>query len=208
MERARAWLAVGAVAVALTAASLGATATPSRDLTSDLALVAARDVMPAPKRTPPPADEKPAVPTADPVVVGDPHGGMGGPPSPDPMDMDGHGQEASPGASPGAPDGHADASPMPADDHGTGMDGSPTPVDDHGTTDVDDHDDDAADDGHGDEGSSAERPRELVLGGFGLLNALVFAAAALLRRRDRAAAARKAAARIEPASSSPTDAPR
>ena len=210
MERARAWFAVGAVAAAMTAASLGATAAPSRDITADLALAAARDVMPAAELTPPPADEKPVVPTADPVVVGDPHDGMGGLPSQDPVDMDGHGQGASPSASPGEPDDHADASPMPADDHGADMDGSPKPVDDHGPTDDDDHDDaaDAADGGHGDEEPTAERPRELVLGGFGLLNALVFAGAALLRRRDRAAAARKAAPRIEHASSSPTDASR
>ncbi len=208
MERGRAWFAVGAVTAAMTAASLGATAAPSRDITADLALAAARDVMPAVELTPPPADEKPVVPTADPILDGDPHGGMGGLPSQDPVDKDGHGQGASPGASPGEPDDHVDPSPTPADDHGTDMDGSPKPVDDHGPTDDDDHDDDDADGGHGDEGSTAERPRELVLGGFGLLNALVFAGAALLRRRDRTAAARKAAARVEHAASGPTDAPR
>jgi hypothetical protein len=221
MDRARAWLAVGAVAAAMTAAALGATAAPPRDITADQALVAARDVMPAPALTPPPADEKPVVPTADPIVIGDPHGGMGGLPSQDPMDMggtdmDGHGQGASPSPSPspGESDGHdADSSPMPADDHGPDMGGSPMPVDDHGTTGDDDHGGAAAgggdaDGGHGDGDPTAERPRELVLGGFGLLNGLVFAAAALLRRRDRAAAARKAAATIERAFINPTDASR
>ena len=130
------------------------------------------------------------------------------------MDTDGHGQgpgpSASPSASPGATDDHqVDASPMP----GMDMDGSPMPVDDHGTTGDDDHGDAAAGDGDADGGHedgepTAERPRELVLGGFGLLNGLVFAGAALLRRRDRAAAARKAAATIERAFISPTDASR
>ena len=158
-------------------------------------------------------------PTVDPIVIGDPHDGMGGLPSEEPMDMggmdtDGHGQgpgpSASPSASPGATDDHqVDASPMP----GMDMDGSPMPVDDHSPMPVDDHGgaaagDGDADGGHEDGEPTAERPRELVLGGFGLLNGLVFAGAALLRRRDRAAAARKAAATIERAFISPTDASR
>ena len=203
MERARAWFAVGAAAAAMTAAALGVTAAPPRDITADQALVAARGVPPAPALTPPPADEDP---TVDPIVIGDPHDGMGD-----------HGQGAGPGdspsAGPGATDDHqVDASPMPGMG-GMDMDGSPMPVDDHGTTGDDDHGGAAAgsgdaDAGHGDEVPVAEQPRELVLGGFGLLNGLVFAAAALLRRRDRAAAARKAAAAIERASSSPMDASR
>ena len=224
MERARAWIAVGAVAAAMTAAALGATAASPRDISADQALVAARGVPPAPALTPPPADppadEAHVAPTVDPIVIGDPHDGMGGLPSEEPvdmggMDMGGHGlgagPSASPSASPGATDDHqVDASPMP----GMDMDGSPMPVDDHGSPmPVDDHGDAAAGDGDADGGHedgepTAERPRELVLGGFGLLNGLVFAGAALLRRRDRAAAARKAAATIERAFISPTDASR
>jgi hypothetical protein len=171
--------------------------------------------------TPPPADDEHVAPTVDPIVIGDPHDGMGGPPSEVPMDMggmdmgghgEGAGPSANPNASPGELDDHqVDASPMPGMG-GMDMDGSPMPVDDHGTTSDDGHGgaaggEDAAG-GHGDEGPVAEQPRELVLGGFGLLNGLVFAAAALLRRRDRAAAARKAAATIERAFISPTDASR
>ncbi len=226
MERARAWFAVGAVAAAMTAAALGATAAPPRDISADQALVAARGVPPAPALTPPPANEAhptPTVaPTVDPIVIGDPHDGMGGLPSEEPMDMggmdmDGHGQggagpSAGPSASPGATDDHqGDASPMPGMD---GMDthGSPMPDDDHGTTGDDDHGaatgSGDADGGHGDGEPTPEQPRELVLGGFGLLNALVFAGATLLRRRDRAATARRAAATIEPPFTGPTDASR
>ena len=223
MERARAWFAVGAVAAAMTAAALGATAASPRDISADQALVAARGVPPAPALTPPPADppadEEHVAPTVDPIVIGDPHDGMGGLPSEEPMDMggmdmDGHGQGAGPSAipsgSPGATDDHqVDASPMPGMG-GMDMDGSPMPVDDHGTTGDDDHGAAAAgggdaDGGHGDGEPTAERPRELVLGGFGLLNGLVFAAAALLRRRDRAAATGRAAATIEPAFTGSTD---
>lgn len=203
MDHVRVWLAAGAVAVAMTAA--GGAARPPRELPADLVMAAAREVMPVPELTPPPADEKPVVPTASPIFIGDPHDEMGGLPSQDPIhgggaDSDGHGQVASPSASPGQADGHdADSSPIPADDHGT------TDGDDHGGAAAGSGD---VDGGHGDGEPIAERPRELVLGGFGLLNGLVFAAAALLRRRDRAAAARTAAATIERAFISPTDASR
>ena len=58
----------------------------------------------------------------------------------------------------------------------------------------------ATDDGHGETGGhgdapAEERPRDLVLGGFGLLNVFVLGAAAWVRRRDRSVLAHKAAAK-------------
>lgn len=218
--RARCCLAVGAIALAMSATAVGAVAAPPRDLAADLAPVAAR--VATPRTSDPTLDEEghddpTPHPSENPGVDGDPdgmgtmpsddpHGGMEDPTrdeemaSQAPMDMGGHGAEPSPSTAPD--DGHDDeASPAPADSDGHG---SMPDMDDQEmashepTTDGHDEEDDAAaghDDGaggHGDAAPAEERPRAAVLGGFVAINGLVLGAAALTRRRDRAAAALKA----------------
>ena len=119
--RARCCLAVGAIALAMSATAVGAVAAPPRDLTADLAPVAAR--VPMPHTSDPTQDEEghddpTPHPSEDPGVDGDPHGmdpvpsddphgGMEDPThdeemaSAEPMDMGGHGAESSPSAAPG-----------------------------------------------------------------------------------------------------------
>ena len=212
MERARACLVLGAVAAVIGAAAVGSVPTASRDIAADGVLAAARVIVPVATARPAPADpsdEEHGAASQDPIVVGDPHDGMGGTPSmqpmpsPDPtrgMDMGVHGATAGPGGSPApSDDRHDDASAKPG--HGE------APADDHGDGPADEHGEAPADD-HGDEAAAGSRPRELVLGGFGLLNALAFAGAAILRRRDRAAAARKAAHRAGTSPNRSSEAPR
>ena len=207
--RARCCLAVGAIAMAMAATAAGAVAAPPRDLTADLAPVAARlPVSPGPglvlddEEHP---DPTPA-PSSVPGIDGDPHGMDAMPsddphaemPSPEPMDMGGHTADPSPSAAPGHGHG-AEPSPEPAasDDHGPmpGMDDEESASHAPATGGHDEPptggDDDSAA-GHGDEQPAEDRPRALVLGGFVALNGIALAGAAVLRRRDRAAAALRA----------------
>ena len=104
-----------------------------------------------------------------------------------------------PSASPDAHAGHdmtaddmTDHESMTADEHashgGTPTTGSAGGHDSHGTTAEDsDHDDGGhGTGGHDDTGPAPDRPRALVLGGFGAFNGLVLATAAVLRRRGAA----------------------
>lgn len=197
--RARCVLAVGAVALAMTAAA-GAASIPPRDLTADLALVAAR-VPASPAADPVVSSEGHPTPTpppsGEPGVDGDPHGGMADPghgaaPSPEaspgPMDMGGHAADPSPSAAPGH--GHG-AAPSAAPSAAPRADPSREPATvGHDEAPADGHDDGAG--GHGEEEATEERPRAVVLGGFVALNGIALAGAAVLRRRDRAAATLKA----------------
>jgi hypothetical protein len=201
----------------MSATAVGAVAAPPRDLTADLAPVAAR--VPTPHNPEPTLDEgghddPTPSPTDDPMHDEEMASG-------EPMDMGGHGTETSP--SPAPDDGHEvepgpEVSPAPADADGHG---SMSDMDDQEmashepAADGHDEEDDAAaghDDsagGHDDEDAAAaegERPRGVVLGGFVALNGIALAGAALLRRRDRAAAALKA--RRTPASEPRKDASR
>ena len=210
MERVRALscLAVGAIALAMAAAA-GAVAAPPRDLTAELAPVAAR-VPVSPGAGPVLDDEEHPDPTPapseEPGMDADPHGGMEDPAheedmaSPEPMNMGGHTADPSPSAAPGHGHG-AEPSPEPvaSDAHGAmpGMDDeemashAPAGGGHDEVPAAGGHAEEGAD-GHGDAEPAGERPREAVLGGFFAINALVLAAAAVTRRRDRAKTAAKA----------------
>ena len=215
--RARSCLAVGAIALAMAATAAGAAAAPPRDITADLAPVAAR-VPVSPSADPVLDDEEHADPTPppseDPGMDGDPHG-MDAMPSDDPhggMEDPAHGEEMAvpraggqwrprgrsvPVGRPGSWHGAEPSPEPPTNDHGTmpamndeEMASHPPASGGHDEAPAGGHDESAG--GHGDEEPTAERPRAVVLGGFVALNGIALAGAAVLRRRDRAAVALKA----------------
>jgi hypothetical protein len=154
----------------MSATAVSAVAAPPRDLTADLAPVAAR--VPMPHSSDPTLDEEghddpTPHPSEDPGMDGDPHGmepvpsddphgGMEDPTrdeemaSGDPMDMGGHGAESSPSTAPGH--GHG-AEPSPE------MSPAPADSDGHGSmSDMDDQEmasHEPADDGHAEEDDAA-----------------------------------------------------
>lgn len=208
--RARASLAVGAVALAALGGAVLGTATDAPAIGSPGLPVGGRSVA---------SDEQHGgAPTDDPIIVGDPHGGgHGDMSSPDPVDppgapeggghdMSGHdmsGQEVPDASSTPVPasGGAGSATPAPSPghddaDHDMGgmthepASGEAAPSDDPAGSS---HGDEAADHGDGghDEEPVEERPRAVVLGGFAALNSFVFAAAAFVRHRDRNSARAK-----------------